>query len=35
MADLTQYDCNAIARKLNRRPRKRLGYLTPEEYYNP
>ena len=35
MADLTQYDCNAIARKLNRRPRKRLGYLTPEECYNP
>ena len=35
MASLTQYDCNAIARKLNRRPRKRLGYQTPEERYGP
>jgi IS30 family transposase len=34
MASLTQYDCNAIAGKLNRRPRKRLGYRTPEECYN-
>ena len=33
MAHLTQYDCNRIARKLNRRPRKRLGYRTPEECY--
>ncbi len=34
MASLTQYECNAIARKLNRRPRKRLEYKTPEESYN-
>jgi IS30 family transposase len=33
MAHLTQYDCNRIATKLNRRPRKRLGYHTPEECY--
>src|SRR5213078_289076 len=33
MAHLTQYDCNRIAAKLNRRPRKRLGYQTPEECY--
>ena len=33
MAHLTQYDCNRIAAKLNRRPRKRLGYRTPEECY--
>ena len=33
MAHLTQQDCNAIAAKLNRRPRKRLGYRTPEECY--
>jgi len=33
MADLTQHDCNRIAQKLNRRPRKRLGYRTPEECY--
>ncbi len=31
MAHLTQRDCNRIPRKLNRRPRKRLGYRTPEE----
>lgn len=30
---LTQHDCNAVARRLNTRPRKRLGYLTPEECY--
>ncbi|MGH2374963.1 MAG: IS30 family transposase [Gemmatimonadales bacterium] len=35
MAHLTQHDCNRIARKLNRRPRKRLGYRTPEECYVP
>jgi IS30 family transposase len=35
MARLTQADCHAIARKLNRRPRKRLGYRTPEECYVP
>ena len=33
MARLTQRDCNRIARQLNRRPRKRLGYRTPEECY--
>jgi len=35
MAELTQQDCNRIATKLNRRPRKRLGYRTPEECYVP
>ena len=35
MAHLTQHDCNRIATKLNRRPRKRLGYRTPEECYVP
>jgi IS30 family transposase len=35
MTHLTQQDCNAIARRLNRRPRKRLGYRTPEESYEP
>lgn len=35
MAHLTQHDCNRIARKLNRRPRKRLGFRTPEECYVP
>lgn len=34
MANLTQEDCNAIARKLNSRPRKRLGYSSPEECYD-
>ena len=33
MAHLTQHDCNRIATKLNRRPRKRLNYRTPEECY--
>jgi transposase, IS30 family len=33
MARVTQADCDAIARKLNTRPRKRLGYRTPEECY--
>jgi transposase, IS30 family len=33
MAKLTQFDCNAIARRLNRRPRKLLGYKTPEQVY--
>ncbi|MGH8831249.1 MAG: IS30 family transposase [Polaromonas sp.] len=33
MAHLTQQDCDVIAAKLNRRPRKRLGYRTPEECY--
>lgn len=34
MADLTQHDCNRLAAKLNQRPRKRLGYRTPEECYD-
>ncbi len=33
MAGLTQRDCAHIARELNQRPRKRLGYRTPEECY--
>lgn len=33
MAHITQRDCNRIANKLNRRPRKRLSYRTPEECY--
>jgi len=33
MAHLTQHEGNRIAAKLNRRPRKRLGYRTPEECY--
>ena len=33
MAHLTQPDCHRIATALNRRPRKRLGYRTPEECY--
>jgi IS30 family transposase len=33
MAAITQQDCNRIATKLNRRPRKRLGFRTPEECY--
>jgi IS30 family transposase len=32
-AHVTQADCDAIAAKLNSRPRKRLGYKTPEECY--
>jgi IS30 family transposase len=35
MAKLTQQQCNWIARELNQRPRKRLGYRTPEECYEP
>lgn len=35
LAHLTQHDCHRIAAKLNRRPRKRLGYRTPEECYVP
>ena len=31
MAHVTQTDLDAIAAKLNARPRKRLGYRTPEE----
>lgn len=33
MAHVTQDDCDAIAARLNTRPRKRLGYKTPEECY--
>ena len=33
MAHLTQHHLNQIATTLNRRPRKRLGYRTPEECY--
>jgi IS30 family transposase len=33
MARITQADCDAIAAKLNSRPRKRLGFRTPEECY--
>jgi IS30 family transposase len=35
MAHLTQWHLHRIARHLNRRPRKRLGYRTPEECYEP
>jgi IS30 family transposase len=33
MAHVTQADCEAIAQALNTRPRKRLGWKTPEECY--
>ena len=33
MKDLTQAKCNAIANKLNNRPRKRHGYRTPNELF--
>jgi IS30 family transposase len=33
MEGLTQQRCNNIAAKLNTRPRKRLGYKTPEECF--
>jgi IS30 family transposase len=32
-AHITQRNCDAIAKKLNTRPRKRLGYKTPEEVF--
>lgn len=32
---LTQRDCQRIADTLNRRPRKRLGFKTPQEVYVP
>lgn len=35
LARLTQRDCTRIARQLNQRPRKRLGFRTPEECYEP
>jgi len=31
MKDVTQRDCDRIAKMLNTRPRKSLGYKTPEE----
>jgi IS30 family transposase len=34
MTKLTQHQCNAIAARLNDRPRKRLGYRTPRECFN-
>ncbi len=34
MAGLSQQQCNSIARKLNQRPRKRLGFRTPLECFN-
>ena len=33
MADLNQKDCDRIATKLNKRPRKSLAYKSPEECY--
>ena len=33
MAGIGQRECTAIARALNDRPRKRLGYSTPAELY--
>jgi IS30 family transposase len=34
MKHLTQDECNRIARLLNTRPRKRLGWKTPKEVYD-
>jgi IS30 family transposase len=34
MAGLSQQQCNSIARTLNTRPRKRLGFRTPLECFN-
>jgi IS30 family transposase len=34
MAGLSQQQCNAIAHRLNTRPRKRLGFRTPLECFN-
>lgn len=34
LSALTQRRCTAIARQLNDRPRRRLGYLTPSEVYH-
>ena len=33
MANLTQQQCDQIAKQLNQRPRKRFNYKTPEEMY--
>ena len=35
MAELTQKECDAIANKLNNRPRKRHAYKTPNECFYP
>ena len=35
MAQVSQQDCTWIAQQLNHRPRKRLGYRTPAECYEP
>ncbi|TFG45186.1 MAG: IS30 family transposase [Gemmatimonadales bacterium] len=35
MAALSDYACTTIATTLNQRPRKRLGFRTPEECYVP
>jgi len=32
---VTQQDCHRLARQLNQRPRRRLGFRTPEECYAP
>ena len=34
MISLTQSQCDAIARRLNTRPRKRLAFRTPEECFH-
>jgi len=34
LGNLTQRNCHHIAAKLNHRPRRRLGYLTPHEVYH-
>jgi IS30 family transposase len=34
MASFARHDCNRIAGMLKRRPRKRLGFRTPEECYD-
>ena len=34
MKHISQRHCNTIARKLNNRPRKRLDYLSPNEFIN-
>ena len=34
MAKISQHRCNAIARALNNRPRKRLGFKTPQKCFD-
>jgi transposase, IS30 family len=34
MARVSQHDCNAVAKKLNSRPRKRYDFETPEERFH-